>query len=76
MTLVDGKRASSPKIVLYFLQRAVASLWDAHSVEEQAEDAHHGEDQVGDVEAVALHQVSEDVCEKEGRQPADGDAQT
>ena len=72
----DGERAARPEVVLDLLQGAAASLWDAHGVEQQADDTHHGEAQVGHVEAVRVHQVGEAVCEHEGRQPADGDTKT
>lgn len=75
MILPDGERASSPEIVLYFLQRALASLRDAHGVEQQAEDAHHREHQVGNVQAVGVHQEGEDMREYEGRHPAHCDTQ-
>lgn len=52
---VDGECASRPEVVLYFLQRALASLWDAHSIEEQGDDAHHREKQVGHIQAVRVH---------------------
>lgn len=73
MIFLDGECASCPEVVLYFLQRAFASLWDAHGVEQQAEDAHHSEDQVGHVEAVGVYQVGEGLCQGEGRHPAYGD---
>lgn len=74
MTLVDGERTSCPEIVLDFLQWAATSLWDAHGVEQQTEHTHHHKTQVGHVQAVPVHQVCEDVCEHEGRQPADSHA--
>lgn len=46
MTPSDGERTAGPEVILYFLQWAAASLWDAHSVEQQADDTHHREAQV------------------------------
>lgn len=74
--LADGELASRPEVVLYFLQRAFASLWDAHSIEEQAEDANHREKQVRHIQTVDVHHVCEGMCEPEGRHPTDGDTQT
>lgn len=75
-TPVDGERASCPEIVLDLLQWAAARLWDAHSVEQQTEHAHHRKQQVGHVQAVLVLQDGEDVSEHEGRQPADSHTQT
>lgn len=76
MTPSDGERTACPEIVLYFFQRAAASLWDAHSIEQQADDTHHREQQVGHIQAVLVYQVCEGVCEHEGSQPADSNTQT
>lgn len=62
MIYFDGEGASCPEIVLNFFQRAVASLWDAQGVEQDAEHAHHHKAQVGNVQAIPVHQVCEGVC--------------
>lgn len=73
MIFSDGERASSPEVVLYFLQWALPSLWDAHGVEQQTKDAHHSEHQVGRIQAIGVCQVGEGLCERKGRQPAYSD---
>lgn len=70
-SVVNVERTSRPEIVLDVLQRAVARLRDTHGGEEQTEHTHHCETQVGNVQAVTVHQVGEGLCEHEGRQPAD-----
>lgn len=71
----DSERAPRPEVVLDLLQRAPASLRDTHSCEEQAQHTHHGEEQVGHVQAV-VQQVCEGVSERERSQPAHRDTQS